>query len=94
MKTDGSPRFIFVYDETNTDPKMKIYSKAPDDYEQENFEQEIENRFLEEEARRNERREKGKARGKGSATPSGTQHSRVQEAPLQKELQTPQMPSR
>ena len=26
-KTDGSPRFIFVYDETNVDPKMKIYSK-------------------------------------------------------------------
>ena len=58
MKTDGSPRFIFVYDETNTDPKMKTYSKAPDDYEQENFEQEIENRFLEEEMRRNERRER------------------------------------
>ena len=70
MKTDGSPRFIFVYDETSTDPKMTIYSKAPDDYEQENFEREIENRFLEEEKRRNERREK-KARpeGKGQAPP-------------------------
>ena len=68
MKTDGSPRFIFVYDETNTDPKMKIYSKAPDDYEQENFEQEIENRFLEEEARRNERRE-GRARAEGKGQP-------------------------
>ena len=30
--------------------------------------------------RRNERREKGKARGKGSATPSGTPHSRVQDS--------------
>ena len=62
MKTDGSPRFIFVYDETNTDPKMKIYSKAPDDYDQENFEQEIENRFLEEEmsGTRGERGKRGR----------------------------------
>ena len=70
MKTDGSPRFIFVYDETKTDPRMKIYSKAPDDYEQENFEQEIENRFMEEEMRRNERRERrARPEGKGQAPP-------------------------
>ena len=70
MKTDGSPRFIFVYDETNADPKMKIYPKAPDAYEQENFEQEIENRFLEEETRRNERRErKARPEGKGQPPP-------------------------
>ena len=47
---------------------MKIHSEAPDDYEQENFEQEIENRFLEEEMRRNERRER-KARPDGKGQP-------------------------
>ena len=49
---------------------MKICSKAPDDYEQENFEQEIENRFMEEEGRRNERRERrARPEGKGKALP-------------------------
>ena len=70
VKTDGSPWFTSVYDETNTDPKMKIYSKAPDDYEQGNFEQEIENRFMEEEMRRNGGREsRARPEGKGKAPP-------------------------
>ena len=71
MKTDGSPRCTSVYDETNTDPTMKIYSKAPDDYEQENSEQDIQNRFMEEERRRRERRERrARPEGKGKAPPA------------------------
>ena len=69
MNKGGRPRFAFVYDETRPDPKMKIYSKAPGDHEQDNSEQEIENIFIDEERRNAPRAMRARPEGRAKDCP-------------------------
>ena len=95
MKTDGSPRFIFVYVRRD-----KRRPKGEDLHESARRLRTRELRARDREPihgrgdeKEREEREKSKARGKRTGTPCSTSHPRVQEAPVPKESQTHQKPS-
>jgi hypothetical protein len=65
-KQDRAPSAIFIYSEHDADPRIKIYSNCPDDYDQDDWEKAIEERFQEEQDKMNFRTEnKGKGKEKG-----------------------------
>ena len=70
-KKDRAPRALIVYDESNSDPRVKIYMRPPDGTEPNVFESLVKTTFADEE---NDRRQKKQGRASSSTELPKTPH--------------------